>query len=85
MTMLKYKHEHAAKARISPFLSLTHVKNVFIHRVLSDKPVNSDIFRLSYAVTPVLRLPVILRVEVKIMQDDSVGRGQVNAQSPRAS
>ena len=46
-----------------------------------DSPDNLNFFGLAQSVTAVLRLLVVVRIEVQVVEDHAVGCRQVNAES----
>jgi len=54
------------------------LNDFLLHRILCDKPVYIDLLLLSNSVSSGLCLQVILRIPVRVKDDNCVGRGQVD-------
>ena len=52
-----------------------------LHRVSGDKSVDHDLVRLTYPVGPTEGLDVVVRVPVRVIDDDGVSCGQINTQA----
>ena len=57
--------------------------DVLLDGALGDEPVDVDVPRLPDPVTPVLRLRVHRRVPVRVIEDDGVRAGEVDADAAR--
>ena len=55
----------------------------FFHGVLGDEAVNQNFVLLPEPVGPAERLYVVVRVPVRVVYEDGVRRGQVDAQAAR--
>ena len=65
-------------------LLVGRVEEVHLVRVTRHEPVDAHKLRLADAVAARLRLQVVLRVPVGVVDDDRVGRGEVDAHAARA-
>ncbi len=72
-------NSYEPQARFSP------VKHVSLVRVASDQPVHFDGFVLTNPMTASLCLEVILRVPVRVIDDDRVSCCEVNTETARTS
>mmetsp|Transcript_6942 Transcript_6942/g.13213 ORF Transcript_6942/g.13213 Transcript_6942/m.13213 type:complete len:216 (+) Transcript_6942:1287-1934(+) len=69
---------------VQPELHRRPLEHLALVRVCGYQPVDLDIFRLPNPVAPRLRLDVVLRIPVRIVNNDSVCRSEVDADAARA-
>ena len=58
-----------------------HLCDSFLHRASGNKPIDHDFVLLSDTMRPAKSLDVIVRIPIRVVDDDGVCRGQIDTQT----
>ncbi|KAH9409282.1 hypothetical protein TYRP_010285 [Tyrophagus putrescentiae] len=82
---LLVKHARLNDLLIEVQLVLGRRQNALLHRVHSDQPQHPHLILLPNSMRPILRLQILVRIPVRIKDDDRIGRLQIQPQTSGSS